>query len=525
MASPLSDIWLPSSLSNADVVADRMRRAGTPEGMRDRMHAELVRRLPLVSKLDDYYEGRHAFSFSTVGFQEHAKMLAAVSDNWMPLICRASAERLGIEGFKLSADERSPGDEDPYAGDFTAWDIWRRSDLDEHSPMAWLDAIKLGEAYWLAEVVGERNGRPDVRITIEHPASMVIARAAGDPSRATAALKAWTDEWGVDHCTLWTTSMIYRWVRMGRSEWVPAANPDEAQEANRFGPLIPVVPIVNDPQTLQARPPQVLVSPPHSIDQYLSVGHGRSDQLDVIETQDATNKLVRDMLIASEYQSFRQRWVSGFIPEIDETTKRPINPFKPGPGNLWVAKDGETSFGEFNEASLEPFLKAIEGRVQSMASRTSTPPHYFLGQAGVFPSGETIRATEAGLSSKTKSKQKPFGGSTRRLMAVVLPITNPELEGVRVDPDWKDPEVRTESEHMDSLVKKLAIGVPVRQLWEDAGYSPEQIARFKGWIREQAADAFSMDLLNPAAAAAPGELSTAVADVGAGPSPTPVPGT
>jgi hypothetical protein len=203
MASPLSDIWLPSSLSNADVVADRMRRAGTPEGMRDRMHAELKRRLPLVSKLDDYYEGRHAFSFSTAGFQQHAKMLAAVSDNWMPLVCRASSERLDVEGIKLSATDRAPDAEDPFAKDFTAWDIWRRSDLDEHSPMAWLDAIKLGEDYWLAEVVGERSGRPDVRITIEHPASMVVARAPGDASRATAALKAWGDEWGVEHCTLW----------------------------------------------------------------------------------------------------------------------------------------------------------------------------------------------------------------------------------------------------------------------------------------------------------------------------------
>lgn len=522
MATFSSDIWLPASLSNADVIADRMRRAATPAGMRDRMYAELVRRLPLVTKLDDYYEGRHAFSFSTAGFQQHAKMLAAVSDNWMPLICRASSARLGIEGFKLSAEDRAPGSEDQFADDFTAWDLWRRSDLDEHSPMAWLDAIKLGEDYWLAEVIGERNGRPDVRITIEHPASTIVARAPGDASRATAALKAWGDEWGVEHCTLWTSSTIYRWVRIGRSDWAPAADPDEAEQANPFAPLIPVVPIINDPQTLQARPPQVLISPPHSIDQYLSIGYGRSDQLDVIETQDATNKLVRDMLIASEYQSFRQRWVSGFIPETGPDG-RPVNPFKPGPGNLWLAKDDQVKFGEFSEGSLEPFLKAIEGRVQSMASRTSTPPHYFLGQAGVFPSGETLRATEAGLVSKTKDKQNPFGGSTRRLMAVVLPVTNPELQGVRVDPDWKDCEVRTESEHMDSLVKKMTIGVPVRQLWQDAGYSPEEIARFKGWIREQAADAFSMDLLNPAAAAAPGEL-TAAETSGGGAPPTPVPG-
>ncbi len=524
MSTSLPDIWLPSTLTSADRVEARAQQASTPAGMRDRMYLELRRRMPLVQKLDDYYEGRHAFSFSTAGFQQHAKMLAAVSDNWMPLISRASSSRLGIEGFQLSAQTRSPGSDDAYANDFTAWDLWRRSDMDEHSPMAWLDAIKLGEDYFLAEVVGDRNGRPDVRITIEHPASMIISRDAGAPSTATAALKAWQDEWGVEHCTLWTSRTIYRWNRLGNREWVPQAG-DAGQEPNPFAPRIPVVPIINDPQTLQARPPQVLISPPHSIDQWLSIGYGRSDLLDVIETQDATNKLVRDMLIASEYQSFRQRWVSGFIPEVDKATGRPINPFKPGPGNLWVAQAEGAKFGEFNEGSLEPFLKAIEGRVQSMASRTSTPPHYFLGQAGVFPSGETLRATEAGLVSKVRDKHLPFGGAARRLMAVILPLTNPELSDVRADPDWKDPEVRTESEHMDSLVKKLAIGVPVRQLWQDAGYSPEEIARFQGWLREQAADAFSMSLLNPDAAATPGELAPATADVGAGTSPIPVPGT
>ena len=37
---------------------------------------------------------------------------------------------------------------------------------------------------------------------------------------------------------------------------------------------------------------------------------------------------------------------------------------------------------------------------------------------------------------------------------------------------------------MDSLVKKLSLGVPPQQLWEDYGYSPEEIARFAVLLRE-----------------------------------------
>lgn len=43
---------------------------------------------------------------------------------------------------------------------------------------------------------------------------------------------------------------------------------------------------------------------------------------------------------------------------------------------------------------------------------------------------------------------------------------------------WTDPESRSEAEHTDSLLKKMSLGVPVRQLWEDAGYSQTQIDRF-----------------------------------------------
>lgn len=518
MNSP-SDIWLPNSVSTIDRIRDRMRRAQTPEGMRDLMYAQLKERLPLVQKLVDYYEGRHAFSFASEKFQDHAPMMAAVSDNWMPLVCRSPSQRIAIEGLPLSSTPRPVDGDDPLAKSFVAWDQWRRSDLDEHSPKAWLESIKLGESYWLAEVAGRLDsGNPDVRVTVEHPASMIVARDAGNPTIATAALKSWTDEWGIERCTVWTTTDIYRWERIGNNKWEPAGI--GAVERHPFKG-VPVVPIINDPQTLPCAPPQILISAPHSLGRKLNVGYGRSDLLDVIETQDAVNKLVRDLLIAAEYQSFRQRWVTGYLAaqsENDDEDAPPAPPpFQPGPGNLWWAADSEVKFGEFGEVSLEAFLRAIENRVDSAASRTAIPAHYFLSGTSTLPSGETLRAAEAGLIAKTKDKFLPFGGSVRRLNALVIPVTNPELAGARVDPDWKDPEVRTESEHIDSLVKKMAFGVPAQQLWADAGYTPEQIARFRSMLREQALDAGVMALMNPAANSLPGELNAPPSsDVGAG---------
>ncbi len=52
---------------------------------------------------------------------------------------------------------------------------------------------------------------------------------------------------------------------------------------------------------------------------------------------------------------------------------------------------------------------------------------------------------------------------------------------------WADPESRTESEHVDAVTKKAALGVPLQQIYEDLGYSATTIARFEQMrAREQA---------------------------------------
>jgi hypothetical protein len=42
---------------------------------------------------------------------------------------------------------------------------------------------------------------------------------------------------------------------------------------------------------------------------------------------------------------------------------------------------------------------------------------------------------------------------------------------------WRDPRLRPEGMVVDAATKKAAMGVPLRQLLEDMGYSPQQQAR------------------------------------------------
>ncbi len=146
-----------------------------------------------------------------------------------------------------------------------------------------------------------------------------------------------------------------------------------------------------------------------------------------------------------------------------------------------MARDKEVRFGQLDAADLAPYITAIEACVQHIASTTRTPPHYLLGQAGSFPSGESLKATETGLVAKVRRRQGDFGESWEEAISIAFRAAGDTKRADREDKEavWRDPEVRTEAEHVDALLKLKALGVPVEQLWEDAGYSPQLIAKWR----------------------------------------------
>lgn len=440
------------------------------------MEAELDERTPVLQIFEDYYEGRHKLAFATARFREQfGQMLAAVSDNWCPLVIRATIERMHVQGFRVGPDQ---------AADDDAWEIWQRNDMDESADLAFVEASKHGESYLLVWFDDLQDGL--ARITAEHPKQMIVRRVPGDRTRLRAAFKRWWDpEQEIWNATLWTPESVHRRYRTKESGWWEPRG-ERPDEENPLG-LVPVVPLVNDPHMLPCYPPSALLAAPHRVPM-APIGLGRSDLADVISTIDAVNKLICDMLVASELASFRQRWATGLEVPRDPQTGEPIEPFRSAVNRLWVAEDPETKFGEFGATDLGNYIRAIESRIQSLASRTRTPPHYLLGGMGSFPSGESLRAAETGLVAKIRDKQRNFGGALERAVRLAFQIEGDEQRAIQweAEVDWAEPESRVESQYVDSLVKKLSIGVPVRQLWEDYGYSPQQIARFGEMLQEQA---------------------------------------
>jgi hypothetical protein len=437
------------------------------------LYRRLILRAPQVRTFEQYYDGIHPLSFTSTEYrQEFTQMLRGVSDNWMALVVDAVEERLHVEGFRMSDDP---------AGDQDAWDIWQRNCLDADSEMLHSTALQTGSAYALVWY-GEDD---EPLITVEHPGQCYVAYESGTQRVRSAAVKAWVDEWtGETRANVYLPDGIYKYqsvrqvtiddykTRTGRDRsldilggmWKPVEGDDYV--ANPLG-VVPMVEFRNRPRLL---------------------GEGRSEIADVISVQNQINKLVCDMLVAAEFSAFKQRWATGVEIPTDPMTGKPLQAFPAAVDRLWSVESDTARFGEFGEADLTNYVAALENRVQSLASRTRTPPHYLLGSSGSFPSGESLKATETGLIAKCRSRHRHFGESWEEVMRLAFAVKDdPRADSRMAETIWTDPESRSEAEHTDSLLKKMSLGVPVRQLWEDAGYSQTQIERFGQMLVEEAA--------------------------------------
>ena len=233
--------------------------------------------------------------------------------------------------------------------------------------------------------------------------------------------------------------------------------------------VVPVVPLVNEPNLK---------------------GAGRSEIAGVIPQQNALNKLVLDMLVAAEFAAFRQRYAIGLELEVDPDTGKAVNPFMAGAGELWTEENPNVKFGDFEVTDLKNYVTAIETVVQHIATLTETPAHYLLGGSGAFPSGESLAATETGLVSKAKRKQRFLGEGWEEVMRLAFKVLDdPRGDIEDSETIWRDPESKNEAAHTDALVKLKSLGVPDEMLWEMWGMTPQQIARAKAIIEEGKANA------------------------------------
>ena len=181
------------------------------------------------------------------------------------------------------------------------------------------------------------------------------------------------------------------------------------------------------------------------------------------------------MLVAMEFSSFRQRWVSGLEVDYDENGEV-IPPFKNGVDRLWLSSNPQATFGDFDTTDLDQFLKVKDSFRVDMASVTGTPLHYFLQSIRGFASGEALGRAEARFLAKVRDRQKAFGQTWSRMMSFALHVTNGGNGDIRLRTLWEDPAPMSDRELLENLVLKKQLGISTEQALIEAGYGRSDIA-------------------------------------------------
>lgn len=440
----------------------------TPLEWVEALDKRLRARCPQIQTWNRYYDGDHNLQFATEKFRmAFGGLFNEFSDNWCATVVDAVDERLAVVGFRFG--DKPEADDD-------AWRIWQSNHMDAESKIGFNASLIDNTGYLL---VWPNEKDPETpTITVESAQQVIVAYAPGSRYDRVAALKSWTDEWtGEDCATLYLPDGVYKYKRARKpdssivmpigaqfEEWTKrVVTGEEWPLPNPFG-VVPIVELPNRPRLLKP---------------------ARSELECVIPLQDAVNKLITDMLVASEYGAFRQKWATGIEIPKDPVTGQEIEPFRVAVERFIVAPPAEQGeqpgqFGEFSQTDLSNFVGAIDMIVSHIASQSRTPPHYLSTSADRL-SGESIKSAETGLVAKARDKQLYFGEACEEALRLCFQIMGDDRANyVGAETMWKDPETRSESELVDAVGKKVTLlQVPIEQAWQDVGYSPVQIAQMK----------------------------------------------
>lgn len=215
----------------------------------------------------------------------------------------------------------------------------------------------------------------------------------------------------------------------------------------------------------------------------------RCEAWDAIPLQNAINKLLIDLMSASDETAFRIFYALGFVPTTDGA------PPKADQSNWWKLRPGEivgtsraaseAAFGAVDGADLRTLMEPLNQLIYYAAMVTDTPVSRFITTAQVAAEG-TLKQQEAPLINKIRKRQSLLGNGWEDVLTMARRLHNvfsaaPALdETALISCAWEPAETRDEAAHIASVaLKREKLAIPVEQAWREAGYSEEQIVQMQ----------------------------------------------
>lgn len=458
----------------------------SPEQWVEYLDSQISIRLPDCNRYESYYSGDHPLAFATSKFREaFGTLFSEFADNFMELVVDVPVDKLEVTGFDFGDDKVNE----------EAWKLWRLSDMEARARQAHTEAVKCRASYVLVDPVLKR-------LSVQHPKHAYVEVDPMTGERL-AGMVRWTAVDGTGYANLYLPDRVLKYRATGASEngrpqnTLPGQERPQAQGAwelrddvpnkvpNKLGVVL-LVPLENNGSLLTG---------------------GKSDLEVAIPLQNVTNKLVTDMVVASEFQAFKQRVLTGVeVPrypddyEIAELRGKPVvdAELRATLSRAWFIEDADAKVTELGGTDLQNYVGAIEMSIAHLATKTRIPPQHFLSAGATLAnvSTESMVVINDGFISKVTRKQKDFGPAWREVMRLLLRANGvdvPKPEDSMGETKWAPVMEPSIPGLADALVKLKDIGVPYEFLWRKLGATPEETAEWRKQAdanaRKEAADA------------------------------------
>jgi hypothetical protein len=396
--------------------------------------------------------------------------------NWHEVIVDSVNRRLQAEGFLLGQG----GIADDELGR-----IWTANEMQHEAPLGQVDALVHGLSFISVWGNDDDPQTPLMSFESSHQVAAMYEPGSGDRVLR-AVLKRWQDE-DTTRCRLYLGDRLIPYKSLS------SAYGDTGNRWELDGPILdnplgvpPFAPMINRGRLLNRA--------------------GRSELASIAPLADAINKLATDMMVTSEYYQSPRRWATGIQIPADsadkERLKAEVKTYweEATKSKTWLAGQG-VQFGQFPEAQLDGFVKAINLLTSALASIGGLPPDD-LGLNQVNPaSAEARRAAETVLVLRAREKQSAFGRAYTRAMRLAVaardgvPLAALPSEYGSMSVAWDDPATQAIAQEMDAAVKGKEVGIyDLESAQARVGMGPAERLAMKARAEEVAAASTTADV-------------------------------
>jgi hypothetical protein len=432
---------------------------------------------PWLVWLQRHYDGNPPIAYLSEAAREGLQGIDALYVNIPKLVVGSLAERLFVNGF-TGADADA------------AEQIWYDNNLDVDSDLAHSEALLFGRSYtvpWIGQ-----DGR--ARISVESARQVSVLADPGTRQVVSGAKRWYTQQGqglGSTRAVLWLPDRIEEYAANAGA----AAGGFQLQSVtpNPLG-CPPIVQFSNQGRLLTSWGDRGLDEISFPARLLLNVA---SEIQDIIGLSSAISKLCWDLMMSSEYTGRPRRWASGIElmerprvdlagdPVLDPDTGLQIidtvNPLAQEQSRTWASENDAAKFGQLPAGDLKSFADAVNVLVQQVLAVTALTPGYLGILSAQPPSADALRAQELSLVSKVEQRQRMFGRSWEKTLALAIAAeTGRDPRSVDVRVAWRPADQSSLAQASDATVKLYQAGLlPQSSALRLLGYDDASIAQIR----------------------------------------------